>query len=190
MSGNRMKLKNGLFSILLLCTSYICALDESHVNELREFTKEVNAYADRTFNKKTNPKTYVNELSVIIARGAALENSIPLVPTTSEKLKVMVGDLRKSLEAMRQTLSTSTDIASLRSQLGSSSLLKELLEKAQQDLDALIEHANKHPEDCSAEVLKALKEYKNSTFKECFDEWHPKTNSYFLTALNYIFKKR
>jgi hypothetical protein len=190
MSGNRMKLKNGLFSILLLCTAYLSALDESHVHELKKFTQAVNAYADRTYNKKSNAQTYISELQGLIQQGAALECSIPLVPTTSAKLKKMVGDLKKSLDAMYQILSVATDRKKLREQVGSSSLLKELLERAQKDLDDLINHASKNPQDCSPEVLAALKQYKNTTFKQCFDEWHPKTTTYFLEALNYIFKKR
>ena len=190
MSGNRMKLKKGLFSIILLTSSLLFGLDESHMNRLTLVTKNINTWATETFSKKSNPTTYMSEFHDIIIEATALENSIPLVPTTSEKLKCMVGDLRKSLEAMHEMLSVTTTFAALKAQLGSSSLLAELLEKADQDLNELIQHASKHPEDCSPKILAELKKYKNSTFKQCYDEWHPKKNTYFLNAFMSIFRKK
>lgn len=191
MSGNRMKLKNGLFSIVLLTSSFLFGLESAHIEKLNELTVAVNNWADRTFNKKSNPKTYLSELqNDILQPLLTLESNIPLVPTTSEKLKKMVKDLTESLKVMHTTLTGVTNFTTLKAQLGSSSLLKELLEKANSDLDDLISHASKHPEDCSPEILAALKTYKNTTFQKCFNEWHPRTNSYFLSALNYIFRKK
>lgn len=184
MSGNRMKLKKGLFLGMLLSTTFFgYGLEKEQVEALSKLTANTDAWTHRLCAGKDKLADLLRELLDIINTAHAQLQTIPDVPPADSLLKTMIKDLHDGLKATYTTFSKAKSLTDLNKSGSASCSLEPIIKKADKDLDILISHVKAHPDMYTPEALKALETYQKTTFKQFADYWAPKGWAYFLPGI-------
>lgn len=190
MSGNRKKLKNGLFLGMLLSTTFFgYGLEKEQVEELGKLTGNTDAWTHKLCAGKDKLADLLRELLAIINAAQAQLQTIPDVPPADSLLKTMIKDLHDGLKATYTTFSKAKSLADLNKSGAASCSLEPIIKKAEKDLEILISHVKAHPDMYTPEALKALETYQGTVFKKFADYWAPKGLAHFLPGLMRMFRR-
>ena len=169
MSGNRMKLKNGLFIGALLSVTFSgYALEKDRIEATHVLTDKLDTWIHKLSDAKDPLEVLLKELQAIISNVHSLVQTLPDTPPADALLKTILTDLHCGLCLTHKTFAEAKSLRDFNGPAASGSL-KPMLEKTQKDLNILISHVEAHNDLYEADVLSTLKKYRATSFSKLYN---------------------
>ncbi len=169
MSGNRMKLKNGLFVGALLSVTFSgYGLEKNAIESTHTLTDQLDTWIHKLSDAKAPLNELLKELQGIISNLSSIVQTLPDTPPADALLKTILTDLQCGLCLTHKTFAEAKSLRDFNGPAASNSL-KPMLEKTQKDLNILISHVEAHNDRYGVDIVSALKKYRATSFTKLYN---------------------